>query len=338
MQFRLEYRSALRQTTPMNIIFLGSGAFGIPALDALAASTHRILHVVSQPDRPAGRGKHLMPTPVSQWVLEHQVPLTATENANAPDVLTLVRSLHSDSLVVIAFGQKLSEELLAVAPHRAINLHSSLLPKYRGAAPINWAIIHNDPAAGVCVINVTAKMDAGDILASASTPIGPAETAGELHDRLALLGAPLVVEVLDRLAHGTATRTPQDESLASRAPKLSREMAWVDFTQPAALVSAHVRGLSPWPGVHVELFDPAGRASRHRHAAQVPGRLLRAAARPRRMRESPSRSHHRVRRRRPGNPHTAATGKEADGPASLRQRPQLRRRRKTRVHDARPGK
>lgn len=243
----------------MNIVFLGSGAFGIPALNAFSGPAHKVLHIVSQPNRPAGRGKRLLPTPVSQWAAEHQVPLTATENANAPEILALFRSLRPDCFVVIAFGQKLSEELLAIAPHRAINLHSSLLPRYRGAAPINWALINNDPTAGVCVIDVAARMDAGAILASAATPIGPAETAGELHDRLSLLGAPLVLDVLDKLASGAATRTPQDESLATRAPKLSREMAWVDFTQPAAIVSARIRGLSPWPGVHVEAFDPTGK-------------------------------------------------------------------------------
>ena len=176
----------------MNIVFLGAGAFGIPSLDALAASAHKILHVFSQPDRPAGRGKHMTPTPVAQWALARGVALTRTENANAAENLQLLRDLKPDCLVVIAFGQKLSDELLAIAPHGGINLHSSLLPKYRGAAPINWAVINNDPLAGVSVIAITSVMDAGDILAAKSTPIGPSETAGELHDRLALLGAPLL--------------------------------------------------------------------------------------------------------------------------------------------------
>jgi methionyl-tRNA formyltransferase len=252
-------RFSSRKLLAMNIVFLGSGAFGIPSLNALADSAHRILHIISQPDRPAGRGKLLTPTAVSQWALDRHAPLTATDNANAPEILELVRAIKPDCLVVIAFGQKLSEELLATAPHRAVNLHSSLLPKYRGAAPINWAIINGDPVAGVCVIDVTGKMDAGDILASASTAIGPAETAGELHDRLAALGAPLLPEVLSQFGAGTATRSPQDQTVATRAPKLSRELAWIDFRQPAAVASARIRGLSPWPGVQVQLIDPAGK-------------------------------------------------------------------------------
>jgi len=243
----------------MNIIFLGSGAFGLPSLDTLARSSHKILHILSQPDRPAGRGKHLMPTPVSDYALANKLPLTRTDNANAPEILALINALKPDALVVIAFGQKLSPELLASAPHGGINLHSSLLPKYRGAAPINWAVINNDPIAGVCVIEVTQKMDAGDILASASTPIAPSETAGELHDRLAHLGAPLLPQVLDQLATNTVTRIPQNHAEATRAPKLSRELAWIDFSQPAPLVSARIRGMSPWPGIQIELIDPTGK-------------------------------------------------------------------------------
>lgn len=256
----LETTAVPRHTIRMNIVFLGSGAFALPSLDALRASQHRLLHILSQPDRPAGRGKKLAPTPVSAWALTHDLPLTRTENANAPEILALLRSLRPACLVVIAFGQKLSDELLAIAPHGGINLHSSLLPRYRGAAPINWTLINNDALGGVCVIEVTPIMDAGAILASASTPVGDAETAGELHDRLALLGAPLLPRVLDALESNTLERIVQDASLATRAPKLSRELAWVDFGQPATAVSARIRGLSPWPGVQVELIDPEARS------------------------------------------------------------------------------
>lgn len=243
----------------MNIAFLGSGAFGLPALQAIRNAGHAVLHIISQPDRPAGRGSKLTPTPVTQFALEHAIPVTRTENVNAPDAVAALAALKPDALVVIAFGQKLSDAVLATAPHGGINLHSSLLPKYRGAAPINWAVINNDPIAGVSVIEVTNIMDGGSILATAETPIGPAETAGELHDRLAELGAPLVPQVLNDLAAGTPNRRLQDIALVSKAPKLRREMAWVDFRMPAPRVSARIRGLSPWPGVAVELIDPAGK-------------------------------------------------------------------------------
>jgi methionyl-tRNA formyltransferase len=244
----------------MRIVFLGAGGFGLPSLDALAASGHTLVHIVSQPDRPAGRGKTLRPTPVAQWALEHEIPLTRTSDANAPEILALLRDLVPECLVVIAFGQKLSDALLASAAHGGINLHSSLLPKYRGAAPINWAIIENDAIAGVCVIQVTAVMDAGDILAFASTPVADTETAGELHDRLATLGAPLLPQVLDALEAGTVRRLAQDPAQATRAPKLSREKAWIDFTQGAPTVSARIRGMSPWPGIQVEVVDAEGKS------------------------------------------------------------------------------
>jgi methionyl-tRNA formyltransferase len=243
----------------MKIVFLGAGAFGIPSLAALAASGHELAHVISQPDRPAGRGKQLTPTPVSQWALERGVALTRTEDANGAEVLGLLREIGPACLVVIAFGQKLSPELLGIAAHGGINLHSSLLPKYRGAAPINWAVINGDAVAGVCVIEVTAMMDAGAILAEARTPVGDAETAGELHDRLAVLGAPLLPRVLDALGAGRVERRAQETALATRAPKLSREKAWVDFSQDAAAVSARIRGMSPWPGVQVEVLDAGGK-------------------------------------------------------------------------------
>jgi methionyl-tRNA formyltransferase len=251
----------------MDIVFLGSGAFGIPALEALERSAHRVRHVITQPDRPAGRGKHEMPTPVGQWVLARAergggggaIGLTRMADVNGAEVMGLLREIKPECLVVIAFGQKMSDELLRVAPRGAINLHSSLLPKYRGAAPINWALINNDAVAGVSVIEVTRVMDAGDILGTAETPIGPTETAGELHDRLAVLGAPLLVGVLDRMAAGEVRGVAQDSAKATRAPKLSREMAWVDFGQTAAAVSARIRGLSPWPGVQVELVDAGGK-------------------------------------------------------------------------------
>jgi methionyl-tRNA formyltransferase len=244
----------------MRIVFLGSGAFGIPSLDALAASGHAIMHVISQPDRPAGRGKTLTPTPVAQWALDRRIPLTRTADANAEEVLALLRGLAPECLVVIAFGQKLSDDLLQIAPRGGINLHSSLLPKYRGAAPINWAVIQNDAVAGVCVIEITSVMDAGDILAVAQTPVGETETAGELHDRLAVLGAPLLPQVLDDVAAGKEQRLAQDRTQFTRAPKLSREKAWVDFTQPASVVSARIRGMSPWPGVQVEVLDAEGQS------------------------------------------------------------------------------
>jgi len=243
----------------MRIVFMGSGAFGVPTLEAITGGGHELAGIVSQPDRPAGRGKELTPTPVSAWALAKGVRLERVENVNDAAGVAMLRGFEADILVVIAFGQKLSDEVLATAERGGINLHSSLLPKYRGAAPINWAIINGDKTAGVSVIEVMNVMDGGDVFATAETPVGASETAGELHDRLAVLGAPVMINVLNAIAAGTAQRLKQDKALASKAPKLKRELAWVDLAGTAEAASARVRGLSPWPGVQLELIDPTGK-------------------------------------------------------------------------------
>src|SRR5690606_35685132 len=178
-------------------------------------------------DRPAGRGRKLHPTPISQFALDHKLPLLRTENINSetlPD---------ADVMVVIAFGQKIADTLVNHPRLGSINLHSSRLPKYRGAAPINWAIIRGETISGNSIIRLAERMDAGAILGQSEMAIGETETAGELHDRLSTDGARLMVRVLDDLAAGRAGETPQDESLATVAPKLSRESTRIDWSRPA---------------------------------------------------------------------------------------------------------
>jgi methionyl-tRNA formyltransferase len=242
----------------MNIIFLASGAFAVPSLEAISRSRHKSLLVITAPDKPAGRGRHITPTPAAACAVELGLPLYKTAQANSPEVVARVAELKPDVVVVIAFGQKLSENLLAAAPLGGINLHASLLPAFRGAAPIQWAILSGQETTGVSIIRVSPVIDGGEILSSRATPIGETETAGELHDRLALLGAPLVVEVLDQLQIGAVNPTPQDLQRVSQAPKLNRDMAWVDFSQPAATVSCRIRGLSPWPACTAEILTPDG--------------------------------------------------------------------------------
>jgi methionyl-tRNA formyltransferase len=237
---------------PLRIIFSGSGEFGVPTLDALLRSPHQVVQVVSQPDRPAGRGRGLTPTPISQAALAANLPLLRTDNINAeklPD---------ADVMVVIAFGQKIAEPIVHHPRLGSINLHASRLPKYRGAAPINWAILSGETVAGNSVIRLAQKMDAGAVLAQSAVPIGDTETAGELHDRLAQDGVNLVLKVIDDLEAGRAIEQPQDESQATLAPKLSRAAAKLDFTRPADEVARKIRGLHPWPGCRVSLRDAAG--------------------------------------------------------------------------------
>ena len=245
----------------MKVLFFASGAFAIPAFDALRQSAHSVAAVISQPDRPAGRGRMLTATPLAAHAAAAGFEVKKIQNVNSPDFIDLAAAIHADVLVAIAFGQKLSDALLAAAARGGINLHGSLLPAFRGAAPVNAAILSGAKVTGVTVIRLTNVMDGGEILARQETGIGDAQTAGELHDQLALLGAGLIPMVLDRFESGNFSGEPQRQEMVSKAPKISKAMAWVDFTAPAEAVSARVRGLSPWPGCQVRFISPDGSKS-----------------------------------------------------------------------------
>jgi methionyl-tRNA formyltransferase len=233
----------------LDIIFAGSGAFGVPTLRALLAAGHRVVRVFTQPDRPAGRGKKLTLTPVAELATSLSLDLMRTDDINAQPLPP------ADVMVVIAFGQKIGEPAVHHPRLGSVNLHASILPKYRGAAPINWAIIDGNPTTGNSIIRLASKMDAGAVLAQSQLNIGETETAGELHDRLSIDGAPLMLKVIEDLASGTAVETEQDHKQASIAPKLSREIATIDWSQPASRIARRMNGLSPWPGCRVRLMD-----------------------------------------------------------------------------------
>lgn len=236
----------------LRIIFAGSGEFGVPTLRALLSSEHQVAQVVTQPDRPAGRGRVLAPTLVAHAAREAGVPVLQTEDINQ------ARLPPADLMAVIAFGQKIAPHQVQHPRLGSINLHASLLPKLRGAAPINWAIINGDQITGNSVIRLAQRMDAGAILGQSQIRIDEVETAGELHDRLSADGVALMLRVIGQLAEGSATELPQDESLATLAPKLSRESARLDFSAPADQVTRRIRGLYPWPGCRVRVCDAAG--------------------------------------------------------------------------------
>lgn len=236
----------------MKVVYFGSGAFGLPTLKMLAKE-HELLGVVSQPDRPAGRGSTLTPTPISQWVIEtgRESLLVRPEKINDPAMVERLRSIEADAWVVIAYGQKLGVRLLA--DRFAINLHASLLPRWRGAAPINAAMLAGDETTGNSVITLADRMDAGLVLGESKREIDPSRTAGELHDLLSEDGPALVREVLNAKAAGILHGTIQDETLVTQADKLSRSDAWLDFSALAESVQRRVHGLTPWPGVAVRL-------------------------------------------------------------------------------------
>jgi methionyl-tRNA formyltransferase len=243
----------------LKIIYAGSGEFGLPTLRALLKAGHEVVTVVSQPDRPAGRGRGLLPTPVAAEAISLRLPLLRTSDVNREPLGGPAEAAlpNADVMVVIAFGQKIADAVVRHPRLGSINLHASRLPRYRGAAPINWAIINGEKISGNSVIRLAQKMDAGAILTQSEVPIGELETAGELHDRLALDGAGLVLNVLEDLAAGRAVELEQDHAAATLAPKLTRDSAKLDWSRPAAELAHRIRGLFPWPGCRVKVCDAA---------------------------------------------------------------------------------
>ena len=232
----------------MKIIYLGSGEFGIECLNALERSGHSLQFIVTQPPHPAGRGRKPNPTPAAHWATTHSIPFVETDNVNTPRMIEKIADYKPDLIVVIAFGQKIGNELIDLPSKGAINVHASLLPKYRGAAPINWAIINGETKTGISIITLAEKMDAGSILAQSQTDIVPDETAGQLHDKLAQMAAPLLLKTIEQIADGSIIYTEQDHSKATVAPKLKKSDGFIDFNESADALARKIRGFWPWPG------------------------------------------------------------------------------------------
>jgi methionyl-tRNA formyltransferase len=233
----------------LKILFAGSGEFGSPSLNALMEAGHEIVGVISQPDRPAGRGKQLTPTPIARLAAERALRVLKTGNINEEKLEA------ADLLVVIAFGQKIAPQVVSHARLGSVNLHASLLPKYRGAAPINWAIIRGERRTGNSVIRLSERMDAGAIVGQSNLEIGELETAGELHDRLAVDGAKLLVNVVEQLERKVAVEQAQDERLASVAPKMKKEDARLRWEWHANEIAQRILGMYPWPGCRGRLVS-----------------------------------------------------------------------------------
>jgi len=232
----------------MKIVYLGSGEFGIECLDALERSSHSLGFIVTQPPLPAGRGRKPHPTPVARWADAHSIPFLETSDVNTAEAVGKIAGYEPDLIVVIAFGQKIGNKLVDLPPKGAVNVHSSLLPKYRGAAPINWAIINGETTTGISIITLSEKMDAGQILAQSQTDIEADETAGQLHDRLAQMAAPLLLKTIEEIADGSAVYIEQEHDKATCAPKLKKSDGVLDFAEPAEVLARKIRGFWPWPG------------------------------------------------------------------------------------------
>jgi methionyl-tRNA formyltransferase len=233
----------------MRIIYFGSSSFGVPSLEAIRQSGHSLVAAFTQPARPAGRHRHQpRPTEVALWCREKNVPYIEAGDINTPECIEQIKRYKADLLVVIAFGQKVAKPVIDLFPKGAINTHGSLLPKYRGAAPINWAIINGESETGASIITLADRMDAGLILSQVRTLILPEDNFQSLHDRLAELSAQLLVQTIDSIENNTAVYQPQDESLVTKAPKLKKEHGFIDWLRPAADITNQIRGLWPWPG------------------------------------------------------------------------------------------
>ncbi len=232
---------------PLRLVVMGTGPFAVPMLRAALASSHTVAALVTQPAREGRGNRPAPPNPMRQVAMEHGLPVLDPESINTDEARAVLRELAPDLLLVADYGQILSNASLDTAPLGGVNLHGSLLPKYRGAAPINWAIYNGDTETGVTVIQMSSKVDAGACLAKAATPIDPNENAVELEHRLSELGAPLVMDVVDRLAAGKVEPLPQDQSLATPARRLRKTDGEVDWNRSALQIKNQIRALYAWP-------------------------------------------------------------------------------------------
>jgi len=234
----------------MKIVFLGTPQIAVPTMEKLLSHGHELLLAVSQPDRPSGRGRKLLPTPVKKRALELGIPAYQPPNVNSGESVEKLRALAPDAIVVVAFGQILKESLLELPPYGCINLHASLLPLLRGAAPINRAIMDGHAITGITTMKMNRRMDAGEIYLRAEIPIGPTTTAGDLHDAVMVQGAELTAETLRRISAGDVTPVPQDDAKATFAPKINPAERELDWTGDADTLDRKIRGLSPSPGAY----------------------------------------------------------------------------------------
>ncbi len=234
----------------MRIVFMGTPDFAVPSLKALLAADFDVVGVFTQPDRPRGRGHKVTYSPVKEAALAAGLPVFQPRRLRDGDALETLRQLTPDAIVVVAFGQLLPPAVLALPPLGCINVHASLLPKYRGAAPIQAAIAAGETVTGVTTMYMDEGLDTGDMILRREVPIEPEDDAGTLHDKLAAVGAELLVETMRLVAAGEAPRIPQDDSLATYAPKIERTDGAIDWDKPAAVLFRHVRAFRPWPGAY----------------------------------------------------------------------------------------
>lgn len=234
----------------MRIVFMGTPDFSVPVLESLVKGGHDVIGVVTQPDKPKGRGKAVLMTPVKEKALELKIPVYQPNKVREPEFMEELKKLNPDIIVVVAFGQLLPKNLLTLPHFGCVNIHASLLPKYRGAAPIQWAVIDGEKESGVTTMMMAEGLDTGDMLEKAVVPIDPEETGGSLHDKLSVLGANLILSTLQKMEEGTITPIPQTEENTCYAKMLKKSMGDIDWTMDAFSIERLIRGLNPWPSAY----------------------------------------------------------------------------------------
>jgi len=255
----------------LRTVFMGTPDFALPTLQGLIDAGVDLVGVYTQPDRPKGRGKQMAPPPVKVLAEQHGIPVLQPQKLRAPEVVAELEQIKPDLIVVIAYGQILPKSVLDIPRYGCINVHASLLPRYRGAAPINKVLLEGESETGITTMNMDVGLDTGDMLIKKSLAVGPDETAGELHDRLALLGRQTMEETLQQLCAGTLTPEKQDDAVSTYAPMLKKEDGVIDWSRPAQAIHNQVRGLNPWPGAMTHLDGEVLKLSRTCLAAGMNG-------------------------------------------------------------------
>lgn len=273
----------------MRIVFFGTPDFAVPSLQTLVSGPDRVVGVVCQPDRPAGRGQHLTSPPVKRAAEAANVPILQPHKVRTPEFLEQLRNWAPELIVVVAYGRILPTTVLELPPRGCVNVHASLLPRYRGAAPMQWAILNGDERTGVTIMQMSEEMDAGDILLQREAPIGADESLPSLHDRLAALGAAALMEALEQLRSGTLKPRQQDPALVTFAPMIRKEDGRIDWSHPAPEIARRVRAFDPWPSAYTAIHgkrlkicrarpgDPASGSARLPGTVTAIGDIIRVA-------------------------------------------------------------
>lgn len=237
----------------MKIVFMGTPDFAVSTLESLVKGGHEVIAAVTQPDKPKGRGKAVQLTPVKEKALEYEIPVYQPVKARDPEFVELLKEMNPDVIVVVAFGQLLPKAILDIPKYGCVNVHASLLPKYRGAAPIQWAVIDGEEVSGVTTMLMDEGLDTGDMLEKAEIVLDKKETGGSLFDKLSALGGELILSTLEKMENGTITRTPQGDSTTSYAKMLQKSMGKIDWSMEAVKIERLIRGLNPWPSAYTSL-------------------------------------------------------------------------------------